>query len=264
MSSPAAPGADPEPQATPESAGPLRAAMLGIGHFLFKYRNLLFPLLFVPLAAILPPGFLRGDSPVNAALDEVGVLVVIAGLALRALVVGLAYIKRGGKGKKVYADALVTDGIFAHSRNPLYLGNILILLGLALVHGSPWLLLVGFPFLVFCYLCITAAEEEFLARKFGPAYDAYCRSVPRFIPRIRGLGDTIRSMDFDWRRVIEKEYGTHFGAVTGILGLLAWEEVRRHGWRAEIRDVERSLGIWFLALALYVTARLLKKRKILR
>ena len=264
MSSPAAPEAGPDPKATRESAGPLRAAMLSIGSFLFKYRNLLFPLLFVPLAAILPPGFLRGDSPVNTTLDAIGVLVVIAGLALRSLVVGLAYIKRGGKDKKVYADALVTEGIFAHARNPLYLGNILILLGLALVHGSPWLLLVAFPFLVFCYLCITVAEEEFLARRFGPAYDAYCRRVPRFIPEVRGLGGTIRSMDFDWRRVIEKEYGTHFGAVTGILALLAWEEVRRHGWRAEIPDVARSLGIWALALTLYVTARILKKRKILR
>jgi hypothetical protein len=92
--------------------------MLRIGHFLFKYRNLLFPLLFVPLAAIIAPGFLRGDSPVNAALDVIGVLVVIAGLALRALVVGLAYIKRGGKGKKVHADSW-SPRIFAHARNPL-------------------------------------------------------------------------------------------------------------------------------------------------
>jgi protein-S-isoprenylcysteine O-methyltransferase Ste14 len=79
-------------------------------------------------------------------LDALGVVVLAGGLALRSLVVGLAYIKRGGKGKKVYADALVTDGIFAHSRNPLYLGNILILCGLALCSS---LVLLRLPLLIF-------------------------------------------------------------------------------------------------------------------
>jgi len=237
--------------------------MLPIGHFFFRFRNLLFPLVFLPLAAILEPAFMEGDNWVDDGLDALGVIVLAAGLALRSLVVGLAYIKRGGKDKKVYADALVTDGIFAHSRNPLYLGNILILCGLALIHSSPWFYVFGLPLLVFAYLCIVAAEEQFLSRRFGESYDAYRRRTNRFFPSTKGLADTVRGMRFDWKRVIRKEYGTLFGAFTGVVGLLEWEDIRRYGFKAEAGDLWKALLLWLPVFALYVTARVLKKKRLL-
>lgn len=237
--------------------------MLPIGHFFFRFRNLLFPLVFLPLAAILEPAFMKGDNWVDDGLDAGGVIVLAAGLALRSIVVGLAYIKRGGKDKKVYADALVTDGIFAHSRNPLYLGNILILCGLALIHSSPWFYVFGLPLLVFAYLCIVVAEEQFLARRFGESFDAYCRRTNRFFPSTEGLADTVRGMRFDWKRVVRKEYGTLFGAFTGVVGLLEWEDIRRYGFKAEAGDLRNALLLWLPVLALYVIARVLKKKRLL-
>ena len=53
-----------------------------------------------------------------------------------------------------------------------------------------------------------AAEERYLQRQFGEGYRAYCESVPRWIPRARGLIETVRSFGFDWRRVVAKEYPT--------------------------------------------------------
>ena len=263
MSPAPAPAAEPEPTRMPDAPSPIRKVMLPIGHFLFRFRNLLFPLLFLPLAAILEPAFMEGDNWIDDSLDALGVIVLALGLALRSLVVGLAYIKRGGKDKKVYADALVTDGIFAHSRNPLYLGNILILCGLAMIHSSPWFYLVGLPFLVFAYLCIVVAEETFLSRKFGESYADYVRRTNRFFPSTAGLADTIRGMRFDWKRVIRKEYGTLFGAFTGIVGLLEWEDVRRYGFKAESADIRNAFLLWIPVLLLYVTARILKKKKLL-
>ena len=101
--------------------------MVKIGNFFFRYRNALFPLVFVLL-------FLEGTWPVcDSKLVEmweivIGIIVALSGQILRVLTIGLAYIKSGGKKKQVYAEKLVQNGIFAHCRNPLYLGNLLILI----------------------------------------------------------------------------------------------------------------------------------------
>jgi protein-S-isoprenylcysteine O-methyltransferase Ste14 len=99
---------------------------------------------------------------------------------VRALTIGLAYIKRGGKNRKIYAKGLVKEGIFAHCRNPLYLGNILIITGLGIVAHSFLFALIGIPLFIFLYLAIIRAEEHFLASKFGQEYIEYCRN-PQFI-----------------------------------------------------------------------------------
>src|SRR5205823_6159785 len=90
----------------------------------------------VTIAWMPPVAFLDDDVP-DLALDSVGVAVALAGQALRAVVIGLAYIKRGGRNKEITADRLVCEGVFAHSRNPLYVGNFLIVTGLLIMWNSP-------------------------------------------------------------------------------------------------------------------------------
>lgn len=83
--------------------------------------------------------------------------------------------------------ALVTRGLYRASRNPIYVGVLLVLLGEALLFGS--LVLVGYA-LVVClwfHLFVVLYEERALRKRFGAAYDAYCRSVPRWIPDLRRL-----------------------------------------------------------------------------
>ena len=74
------------------------------------------------------------------------------------LVIGLVYITRGGQNRQVWADALVDRGMFAHSRNPLYVANLLLFLGLAIVHNGWAMYLIVLPFFVVAYVCIVAAE----------------------------------------------------------------------------------------------------------
>lgn len=119
--------------------------MISYGNFLFRHRNWLLPLILVALFVGLPPIPAAGAPQTDIWLDAVGVVIVLAGLVLRGAVVGLAYIKRGGLQKKVYAAELVTDGMFAHSRNPLYVGNLLMLLGYFVIHNNPWIYLLGGP-----------------------------------------------------------------------------------------------------------------------
>src|SRR5512146_2322547 len=115
--------------------------MVGIGNFLFKYRNLIFPLLFVLMVLGTEP-FL-GDRQTEKWIYVAGFVITLSGQVIRALTIGLAYIIRGGRDKKVYAETLVKDGIFAHCRNPLYLGNILIVSGLGVVSDSAVFYFIG-------------------------------------------------------------------------------------------------------------------------
>lgn len=85
-------------------------------------------------------------------------------------------------------SALVTSGVFAISRNPLYLGGVLALCGVALALELPWLLLSVVPGLVACHVILIVPEERFLAAKFGDAFRSYERSVGRWIGRSRRPG----------------------------------------------------------------------------
>ncbi len=74
-------------------------------------------------------------------------------------------------------------GPYAHTRNPLYLGSMLIAAGFALALLSwPMALVLASGFAVI-YVPVIASEERFLRATF-PGFDAYCRRVPRLIPRL--------------------------------------------------------------------------------
>lgn len=83
------------------------------------------------------------------------------------------------------AQHLVTDGVFAFSRNPIYLGNTLALAGIALALRLPWLLLMGLIAAVLVDRLAIRREERHLAARFGPAFADYARRVPRWIGRRR-------------------------------------------------------------------------------
>jgi protein-S-isoprenylcysteine O-methyltransferase Ste14 len=199
-----------------------------IGNFFFRYRNGAFPIVVVALYALVaPPRDLFGSETLEHVKDLLALGIAMLGLGVRASVIGYAYIKRGGRGKRVYAADLVTDGIFGLCRNPLYVGNLLICLGTFLMHGSPVVLILGTAFYVIVYQCIVLAEEAYLAAKFGDAYRAYCRDVPRWIPKLGGFREATAGMRFNVRRVVLKDYTTIATTVT-VLALTEFYEEWYH------------------------------------
>src|SRR3546814_4215332 len=112
------------------------------------------------------------------------------------------YIVRGGKDKKVYANTLVINGLFAHCRNPLYVGNILMLVGVGILVNSLIYLLIFIPLFLFIYQAIVLAEERFLRNKFGSDFDAYTKRVHRWLITPIGLGTTISGMHLDRTSVV--------------------------------------------------------------
>jgi phospholipid methyltransferase len=193
--------------------------------------------------------------------DLLGLAIALAGQALRFAVIGYAYIKRGGKNKQVYAERLVTDGFFRHSRNPLYLGNLIVLLGLFIIHGNPWVYALGVPFFLFAYSAIVAAEEAYLRGKFGEEYEEYCRQVNRWLPDFRGLRRTMNSMRFAWRRVVLKEYGSTFAWCAGALLLLAYDTLAYFQYEQRQAYLNGLAALLVAATANWLMIRWLKKSR---
>jgi protein-S-isoprenylcysteine O-methyltransferase Ste14 len=234
------------------------------GNFLFHYRNKLFPVVLLSLFFIFRPKLLGGDLQLDRWLDAAGVLVALAGQVLRVAVIGYVYIIRGGKNERIYAEDLVTGGFFSHSRNPLYLGNILVLFGLFMIHNNPWVYIVGIPFFVIGYVAIVAAEEAYLREKFGAAYDDYARDVPRWFPRLKGLRASIGDMTFNWRRVVLKEYGSTFAWTLGAIVLMTAETLIYSSYRENATFLNTLWACLGLLTIAYGTVRYLKLTRRLR
>lgn len=228
--------------------------MIQIGNFFFKYRNLLFillyGLLFLPSPELFTEEVFHADYKTWPLV--IGLFITVLGQAIRGATIGLAYIVRGGKDKKVYAEHLVSTGIFSHCRNPLYVGNILMLLGVGILANSLIYVAVIMPLFLFIYQAIVLAEENFLRGKFGADFDAYCARVNRWIPSLKGIGATFSSMEFNWKRWVLKEYTTQFIWLAGIALLI----IRLY----QIEDVLTNSIYAVIILAIgYAIVRYLKK-----
>ncbi len=239
---------------------PIRASRLvPVGNFFFKYRDIIAPLMFCGLALTAKPLIIAGNRRLDMYLDIIGIVIALAGQLLRICVIGFAYIKRGGKQKQVYAETLVEEGFFSHCRNPLYVGNILTLLGLIIIHNSVLMYAVCLPFFLFLYWSITIAEENYLREKFGRVYNDYTKRVPRFLISFKGLDHTIKGMQYDWKKVIRKEYGTTFVVVTAVMALLVWERITADGFEATRGYLNFILILWVPVVLAYFVARVAKK-----
>jgi len=78
---------------------------------------------------------------------------------------------------------LVTSGVFSISRNPLYLGGISILFGIALAFSLPWVIIFILPTLIAGHYILILPEERYLANIFAEEYSSYTLSVRRWIGR---------------------------------------------------------------------------------
>lgn len=230
------------------------------GHFLFKARDLLFPAVLLLIALGTRPRIVQGDTRLDHVMDAAGFAVSLAGQTLRALVIGLVYITRGGQNRRIWAGALVEGGMFAHSRNPLYLGNLLVIAGLAIVHNGWAMYVVALPLFVLVYAAIVSAEEEYLHERFGAAYHDYCARVPRWWPSPRGLRQTLGQVRFDWLKLLRKEYGTPVAWISGFFVLLLWEHQSPSAAAASPVELQGIAAAWGALAAAYVVVRTLKLR----
>ncbi len=137
-----------------------------------------------------------------------GAVLIVPGLLIRALASG--HVRKN--------EALATSGPYAYTRNPLYLGSLLIGIGFAVAARSWWVGVVLLVMFFAIYLPVIRAEEVYLRGKF-PAFEEYARRVPRMLPRIVAAPST-EAGGFSMELYLKhREYNALIGSVllTGVL-----------------------------------------------
>jgi protein-S-isoprenylcysteine O-methyltransferase Ste14 len=127
----------------------------------------------VPLGFAFAIFFLWRARP-SLLLIGLSLLLVIPGVCLRAYASG--YVKKNAE--------LTVTGPYAYTRNPLYLGSMLIAFGFALASRSIWIAVALTALFAIIYVPVIHGEEQFLRSTF-PDFDAYAERVPRLLPRLR-------------------------------------------------------------------------------
>jgi len=141
----------------------------------------------------------------------IGAMLIVPGLLIRALASG--HVRKN--------EALATSGPYAYTRNPLYLGSLLIGVGFAVAARSWW---VGVALVVMffaIYVPVIRDEEAFLRERF-PEFEEYAQRVPRMFPRIMPRSGTEEGGGFSFDLYLKhREYNALLGALAMIGALFA-------------------------------------------
>ncbi len=257
-----------ERSAHPAAGGPsdtaLRRWNVAAGNFFFKYRNSVFPLIFAFAILVMRPRILLGDPALDRWLILTGAGIALLGQAIRLTTIGFEYIERGGKEGKVYASRLVDRGVYGLSRNPMYVGNALIAVGMSMVTGSPQAYLVLIPSFLFIYEAIVAAEEHYLAPRFGAEYRAYCARVPRWLPALRNIPRAFANTRYNWKRSLRQDLSTITALCLGLVLFPLWRIFFLAGFDAAKAAAPLAVARSASVLALYGWFVWLKSRKLLQ
>jgi protein-S-isoprenylcysteine O-methyltransferase Ste14 len=202
MSSSAPP---PSTSAPPEISAAEQRPSARIGAVLFRHRGWLpVPFLLVPLLA-------RGSMGPRSWI--IGAVLIVVGEAIRLAGVAAAGTVTRRRSRTV--QRLVTYGIFAWMRNPLYVGNFLIWIGFTVISGVLWFLPIAALLFAVEYTLIVRYEEGVLESIFGEEYLAYKTHTPRWFPRPPATRET---GEHQWGEAWRSEISTflQYAAITAL------------------------------------------------
>lgn len=183
------------------------------GNWLFRWRSYL-PLIEIGiLLAAMPYYEYPGHSENLDHLWEVVCLIIsFFGLAIRIFSIGYTPKRTSGRNtKRQVADTLNTTGMYSIVRNPLYLGNFFMGLGVAMFPYLWWLILIYILSFWLYYERIIFAEEAYLRDKFGSEYLNWADSTPVIFPRFAKYRKA--NLPFSWRKVLKREYNGFFAVI---------------------------------------------------
>jgi len=150
--------------------------MNNISSIAFKYRS------YTPIPFLILMLIFQESTPLTLLI---GFAVALIGELIRFWGVSWAGSETRTTGG-VGGTFLIISGPFAYVRNPLYVGNILLYLGLGIMSFAlfPYLQIVAILFFLVQYYFIVREEEKYLREKFKDDYNDYCKNVPAFLPRL--------------------------------------------------------------------------------
>jgi len=147
--------------------------------------------------------------------------VCILGMLIR--IYTIAYIAPNTSGRNrtgQVADSLNTTGMYSMMRNPLYLANYCILLGISLLTANIEVVIFNSILFLALYLPIILAEEDFLLQKFGDKYAEYAAKTNCLIPAFKNFVKPERN--FNFITILRREHDTVLTTVLGFLGAVVF------------------------------------------
>ena len=171
----------------------------------------------VPMGFLFAAFFLWLAHPTPHTL-LLSLILVLPGLWLRAYSAG--YIRKNAE--------LTTTGPYAHTRNPLYLGSMLIAFGFGAASASAFLLILLAVLFLAIYLPTIQGEEQYLRVHF-PNFDSYAANVPRLLPRLTPALDDTEPGAFSRSLYLHhREYNASMGAGAIYLALILKLVLKNH------------------------------------
>lgn len=137
---------------------------------------------------------------------EFGTILILPGLLIRALASG--HVRKN--------EALATSGPYAYTRNPLYLGSLLMGIGFAVAARSWWVGVVLVVMFFAIYIPVIRGEETFLREKFSE-FEEYAKSVPRMFPRLTPSGGVSEDGGFSMDLYLKHR---EYNALMGVLAMM--------------------------------------------
>ena len=121
------------------------------------------------------------DSEALSTLRYIGLALLFVGVTTLVLAYRSMARAKTTIDPRVHSSTIVTSGIYAYSRNPIYLGWFVLIAGKGLINASALVLLVAVTMLTLLYWAVIVEEEKYLESKFGGEYLTYKRSVRRWL-----------------------------------------------------------------------------------
>ena len=171
----------------------------------------------VPLGFAFAAVYLWLARP-TALFMALSLVLVIPGIWLRAYASG--YVKKNTE--------LTVTGPYAYTRNPLYLGTMLIAFGFALASRSIWIALTLIALFAVIYVPVIRSEEAFLRSKFA-GFDDYAARVPRLLPRLTPATTDVRESGSFSPELYKKH--REYNALIGAVAIYAALALRIYFWR---------------------------------
>lgn len=154
-------------------------------------RGLVFTLLVPCVVGVLFPSIIYRGRSAEGGLWETGWILVAVGSTVYGLCL-FGFMASGGTPAIFFTrplrfligeepSGLVQDGLYRFSRNPMYVGVLLVVFGQAMLFASIRVAFYGVVLWLFFHLTVVFQEEPHLRRERGPSYEEYCRRVPRWL-----------------------------------------------------------------------------------
>jgi len=197
-----------------------RARLIALGEFFFRQRSWT-PIPFIIFLVVCT------FKPSRDAITWIpGLIFLLFGEGLRLW--GVAVVGKESRTRGSGTARLATYGPYAYVRNPLYVGNFFLTLGATLISELLWMVPVCVALFLMQYIPIVVWEESLLRERFGAQYVAYCRQVPRWVPRwSRTPRANAAQLSYQWRASFWSERST-LGTLTLLLLLMVAKENLRH------------------------------------